>query len=55
MRPLQERDKIRLTVYNTTSDSAVQDALKGIAGDFMKENPNIQVEFQFPGSEYENI
>lgn len=47
--------KIRLTVYNTTSDAAVQGALKDVAGDFMKENPDIQVEFQFPGSEYENI
>ncbi|KIL41003.1 binding protein msmE [Gordoniibacillus kamchatkensis] len=48
-------DKIRLTVYSTVSTTAIQDVMKGIAGDFMKENPNIQVDFQFPGTEYENI
>ncbi|TDF99663.1 ABC transporter substrate-binding protein [Paenibacillus piri] len=48
-------DKIKLTVYSTTSATPNQDVMKSIANDFMKENPNIQVEFQFPGSEYENI
>ncbi|TBL68594.1 ABC transporter substrate-binding protein [Paenibacillus thalictri] len=48
-------DKIRLTIYSTMSETANQDVLKGIGNDFMKENPNIQLDFQFPGSEYENI
>jgi raffinose/stachyose/melibiose transport system substrate-binding protein len=48
-------DKIRLTVYSTIGETPNQELMKSIANDFMKENPNIQVEFQFPGSEYENI
>jgi|HigsolmetaGSP12D_1036236.scaffolds.fasta_scaffold01728_3 raffinose/stachyose/melibiose transport system substrate-binding protein len=48
-------DKIRLTVYSTIEEPPNQEMMKSIASDFTKENPNIQVEFQFPGSEYENI
>ncbi|WP_274653524.1 ABC transporter substrate-binding protein [Paenibacillus humicola] len=48
-------DKIRLSVYSTISETKNQEVMKSIAADFMKENPNIQVEFQFPGTEYENI
>jgi raffinose/stachyose/melibiose transport system substrate-binding protein len=48
-------DKIRLTVYSTINETPNQEVMKSIANDFMKENPNIQVDFQFPGSEYENI
>ncbi|MDF2962921.1 MAG: binding protein msmE [Paenibacillus sp.] len=48
-------DKTKLTVYSTITVTPSQELMKTIANDFMKENPNIQVEFQFPGSEYENI
>jgi len=48
-------DQIRLTVYSTMNETKNQEMMKSIAADFMKENPNIQVDFQFPGSEYENI
>lgn len=48
-------DKMKLTVYSTISELPNQAVMKGIAADFTKENPNIEVEFQFPGSEYENI
>jgi len=48
-------DKIKLSVYSTISVSTTQELMRSIASDFMKENPNIEVEFQFPGSEYENI
>jgi raffinose/stachyose/melibiose transport system substrate-binding protein len=48
-------NKTKLTVYSTITETPNQEVLKGIAADFSKENPNIQVEFQFPGSEYENI
>lgn len=48
-------DKIKLTVYSTISELPNQEMMKGIAADFTKENPNIAVEFQFPGAEYENI
>jgi len=48
-------DKIKLTVYSTISELPNQEMMKGIAADFTKENPNISVEFQFPGAEYENI
>ncbi|MZQ84093.1 extracellular solute-binding protein [Paenibacillus sp. 5J-6] len=48
-------DKIKLTVYSTISELPNQEMMKGIAADFTKENPNVAVEFQFPGAEYENI
>lgn len=48
-------DKMKLTVYSTISELPNQEMMKGIAADFTKENPNISVEFQFPGAEYENI
>jgi raffinose/stachyose/melibiose transport system substrate-binding protein len=48
-------DKVKLTVYSTISELPNQEMMKGIAADFTKENPNIEVEFQFPGAEYENI
>jgi len=48
-------EKKRITVYGTAADKAVQDVYKEIAGAFMAENPDIEVDLQFPGSEYENI
>jgi raffinose/stachyose/melibiose transport system substrate-binding protein len=48
-------EKIRLSVYSTMNEPKNQEMMKGIAADFMQENPDIQVDFQFPGSEYENI
>ncbi|MEC0226149.1 ABC transporter substrate-binding protein [Paenibacillus alba] len=48
-------DKLKLTVYSTITELPNQEMMKGIAADFTKENPNIAVEFQFPGAEYENI
>ncbi|WP_248925839.1 ABC transporter substrate-binding protein [Paenibacillus hamazuiensis] len=48
-------DKTRITVYGSTSDKPVQEVYKQIAADFTKENPNLEVDLQFPGSEYENI
>ncbi|OPA81050.1 binding protein msmE [Paenibacillus selenitireducens] len=45
----------KVTVYSTTNDKPVQDVYKEIAEQFMLANPNIQVDLQFPGSEYENI
>jgi raffinose/stachyose/melibiose transport system substrate-binding protein len=48
-------EKMKLTVYSTISELPNQEMMKGIAANFTKENPNIEVEFQFPGAEYENI
>jgi raffinose/stachyose/melibiose transport system substrate-binding protein len=48
-------EKIRLTVYSTIGELKNQEMMKSIAADFTKENPNIKVEFQFPGAEYESI
>jgi raffinose/stachyose/melibiose transport system substrate-binding protein len=48
-------NKKRITVYGTAADKAVQDVYEEIAQAFMKENPDIEVDLQFPGSEYENI
>lgn len=48
-------DKKRISVYSTAADKAVQDVYKEISEAFMQENPDIEVDLQFPGSEYENI
>ncbi|WP_370636270.1 ABC transporter substrate-binding protein [Cohnella sp. CFH 77786] len=48
-------EKVKLTVYSTTNDKPVQEVYKQIAAAFTSENPNIEVDLQFPGSEYENI
>src|SRR5690606_30913443 len=47
--------KKRLTVYNSNSDPAVQKVIQQIVDEFEKENPDIDVELNFPGSQYENI
>lgn len=49
------RSKKRLTVYNSNSDPAVQNVIQQIVDEFEKENPDIDVELNFPGSQYENI
>lgn len=46
---------VTLSVFSTVSDKPVQDVYEEIASDFEKENPGIQVNLQFPGSEYENL
>lgn len=46
---------IKLTVYSTIGEQPNQEMMKGIAANFSKENPGVEVEFQFPGAEYENI
>jgi raffinose/stachyose/melibiose transport system substrate-binding protein len=48
-------NKKRITVYGTAADKAVQDVYGEIARAFMQENPDVEVDLQFPGSEYENI
>ncbi|MCC3371593.1 ABC transporter substrate-binding protein [Cohnella sp. REN36] len=48
-------EKIKLTVYSTIGELKNQEMMKSIGDAFTKENPNISVEFQFPGAEYENI
>ncbi|MFC5649301.1 extracellular solute-binding protein [Paenibacillus solisilvae] len=48
-------EKIRLTVYSTITEPKNQEMMKSISDAFTKENPDITVEFQFPGAEYENI
>ncbi|MFD0696773.1 ABC transporter substrate-binding protein [Paenibacillus sp. GCM10027628] len=47
--------KKRITVYGTTNDKPVQEVYKQIANDYIKDNPNIDVDLEFPGSEYENM
>ncbi|MBD0382544.1 ABC transporter substrate-binding protein [Paenibacillus sedimenti] len=47
--------KKRITVYSATADKPVQEVYRQIANDYIKENPNVEVDLQFPGSEYENI
>lgn len=46
--------KKTLTVYSTVSDQPIQELYKQIGDNFTKENPDIAVNFQFPGSGYEN-
>lgn len=47
--------KVKLTVYSTINDKPVQEVYKEIAADFTKENADIEIDVQFPGSEYENL
>jgi raffinose/stachyose/melibiose transport system substrate-binding protein len=48
-------DRIKISVYSTTSDPSIQEIYKQIANEFKKENPPMDIDFQFPGSEYENM
>ncbi|MFC5449807.1 ABC transporter substrate-binding protein [Paenibacillus aestuarii] len=48
-------EKIKLSFYSTIALPSAQEVVRSITSDFMNENPNIQVELQFPGSEYENM
>ncbi|MEX2104796.1 MAG: extracellular solute-binding protein [Bacilli bacterium] len=50
-----DAEKKRLTVFYATSDKPVQDVLYEIADSFMADNSNVEVDLQFPGSEYENM
>jgi raffinose/stachyose/melibiose transport system substrate-binding protein len=47
-------EEVKLTAYLNTADKPVQDVYKQIADAFMKENPSIKVDYQFPG-DYENV
>jgi len=47
--------KKKLTVFSTAADRSVQDLYQEISDAFMQENPDVEVELQFPGSEYENL
>ena len=53
--PAPASKKKRLTVYSTAADVPVQEVYKEISEAFMQENPDIEIDLQFPGSEYENI
>lgn len=48
-------EKKRVTLYSSTADKPVQEVYKQIASDFIKENPEADVDLQFPGTEYENM
>ncbi|MBO9599052.1 MAG: extracellular solute-binding protein [Cohnella sp.] len=48
-------EKKKVTLFSATADKPVQEAYKQIADAFTKENPNIEIELNFPGSEYENM
>jgi raffinose/stachyose/melibiose transport system substrate-binding protein len=48
-------EKVNLTVYSTIGEPKNQEMMKSIGDAFTKENPDISVDFQFPGAEYENI
>ncbi|MCR8630506.1 ABC transporter substrate-binding protein [Paenibacillus radicis (ex Xue et al. 2023)] len=47
--------KMKITVYSTVNDPPIQNVYKEIVEGFKKENAGVDVELQFPGSEYENI
>jgi raffinose/stachyose/melibiose transport system substrate-binding protein len=47
-------DKTKISAFMYISDPSRQELYKEIAGEFMRENPDISVEMQFPG-EYENV
>jgi raffinose/stachyose/melibiose transport system substrate-binding protein len=47
-------EKVKLTVFNNQSQ-IVQGVLEGITEEFQKENPNIEVDFQSVGKDYESM
>lgn len=47
-------DKVKLTVLQSSSDQAIKQVFQGIVDKFEKENPNIEVDVQFLGGNYEN-
>ncbi|MEC5187692.1 ABC transporter substrate-binding protein [Geobacillus thermodenitrificans] len=50
-----DSSKVKLTVFSTINDEEGKAAFQEITKQFEKENPNIDVEVNFPGQEYENI
>lgn len=48
-------NKAKVTVYSSVTLKSIQDVYKQIAADFSKENTSVEVDLQFPGSEYENL
>ncbi|WP_026695324.1 ABC transporter substrate-binding protein [Peribacillus kribbensis] len=46
---------VKLTVASSTADQGMKTALTDVVKAFEKENPDIKVDLQFPGSNYENI
>jgi raffinose/stachyose/melibiose transport system substrate-binding protein len=50
-----QKDKVKLDVAVTIGEQSAKDTFLEIIKDFEKENPNIEVNVQFPGSNYENI
>ncbi|MBP1963386.1 ABC transporter substrate-binding protein [Paenibacillus aceris] len=49
-----KQDKVMLSAFMYVTSPAGQDAYTQIARDFEQQNPNIQVDLQFPG-DYENV
>ncbi|MCM3115370.1 extracellular solute-binding protein [Neobacillus sp. MER 74] len=49
-----DEGKTKISAFMFINDPSRQDLYREIAGEFMKENPDINVEMQFPG-EYENV
>ncbi|MFP3122326.1 ABC transporter substrate-binding protein [Ectobacillus funiculus] len=48
-------DQVKLTVFSSASEQETKNAMTKITESFEKENPNIDVEIQFPGQDYENM
>ncbi|MFF2479845.1 ABC transporter substrate-binding protein [Paenibacillus sp. NPDC058071] len=48
-------DKIKLTVYSSTTEQSAHEVLRSIVDEYTQQNPNISVDLQFPGTEYESI
>ncbi|MFC7442070.1 ABC transporter substrate-binding protein [Laceyella putida] len=47
--------KVKLTVMSSTSDQGMKIVFQDVVNDFEKQHPNIDIDLQFPGSNYENI
>ncbi|MCR8644903.1 extracellular solute-binding protein [Paenibacillus sp. N1-5-1-14] len=48
-------NKKKVTVYSSVTLKSIQDVYRQIATDFSKDNADIEVDLQFPGSGYENL
>lgn len=48
-------EKITLSLYSTASDGSSQEVLKKVIADYKAENPNVEIEVQYPGADYDSV
>ncbi|MEF2965005.1 ABC transporter substrate-binding protein [Paenibacillus sp. M1] len=48
-------EKVTLSLYSTASDGSSQEVLKKVIADYQVENPNVNIEVQYPGADYDSV